>query len=69
MRERGCRCGKHLFEQENEGTCMWCGHGLPIVRKRVSLYRGLLRLPRDLGAILREGRRLNPGRFENVRRA
>jgi hypothetical protein len=23
-----CICGKHMWEAENEGTCVWCGHGL-----------------------------------------
>lgn len=22
-----CICGKHMVEEANEGTCLWCGHG------------------------------------------
>jgi hypothetical protein len=24
----GCLCGKRMMEDFNEGTCVWCGHGL-----------------------------------------
>lgn len=24
----GCLCGKRMIEDLNEGTCLWCGHGL-----------------------------------------
>lgn len=65
---RDCKCGKHMLKHVNEGVCLWCGYGVVRPRPAVSLYRGLLHLPRDLGAILREGRRLSPHRFENVRR-
>jgi hypothetical protein len=23
----GCVCGKRMLQRENEGTCLWCGHG------------------------------------------
>lgn len=23
-----CICGKHMVERANEGTCLWCGHGM-----------------------------------------
>lgn len=59
----GCRCGKHLFEHVNEGTCWWCGHG--DVRTPAT-PRSLARLPRDLGALQREGRRIPFGVFEHV---
>jgi hypothetical protein len=63
----GCVCGRNFLAESNEGTCLLCGHGDvddAVVRCRPRLRR----LPRDLGGILREGRRLAPGRFENVRR-
>lgn len=67
MHTAGCLCGRGFFQEANEGTCLSCGHG-DVAVTRVSLEGGLLRLPRDLGAILREGRRMSPGRFQNVRR-
>lgn len=66
MRSRGCRCGKHLFEQINEGTCAWCGHGDCQPARTPVTARPFARLPRDLGSIAREGRRIPPV-FENLR--
>lgn len=60
-----CICTKHLLVGANEGTCLWCGHGEPWPKPRPRVSR----LPRDLGAILREGKRLPRGVFENVVRA
>lgn len=25
-----CICDKHMLEYANEGTCLWCGHGIPV---------------------------------------
>lgn len=59
----GCICGKRLFLIEPE-LCSWCGRGVCVVP---SSGRGarLRRLPRDLGAFEREGRRPDP-HLDNV---
>jgi hypothetical protein len=66
----GCVCGRRFLQEANEGTCLICGHGDVDVAPCLDISRARLRrLPRNLGAILREGRRLAPGRFENVARS
>lgn len=55
-----CICGKHLFVAVNDGTCWWCGYGDVKVRKRDHGRARTPRLPRDLGALQREGRRPDP---------
>lgn len=62
---RDCICGRRLLQDINEGTCLLCGHGPCHPATRVTFGK-LARLPRDLGQFLREGRRLDPGHFENV---
>ena len=44
---------------------MWCGHGEPVGEIEAKMPRRLRRLPRDLGAIQREGRRPDP-HLDNV---
>jgi hypothetical protein len=29
LRAQPCICDKHMLERDNEGTCLWCGHGNP----------------------------------------
>lgn len=60
-----CICGKaHVRSMfVFDGICMWCGHGTPSTP--VAKDRRGPRLPRDLGALQREGRRV-PLRFPNV---
>jgi hypothetical protein len=60
----GCVCGRRFLQEANEGTCLMCGHG--DVDAALVRVRHLRPLPRDLGALVRDGRRLAPGRFENV---
>lgn len=62
-----CKCGKHLLEPLNEGTCLWCGHGDPHTIHTLA-DKQLARLPHDIGAYQREGRRVPFGVFENVTR-
>jgi hypothetical protein len=66
-RAEGCICGRRLLLAFNEGTCLCCGHG--DVQPAAAPYGArpirLRRLPRDLGALLREGRRPDPN-LENV---
>ncbi len=68
-----CRCGKRMFQASNE-TCAWCGHGTVTVTREDLLIDELAhtparlgrpRLPRDLGALQREGR-YPSDRFANV---
>lgn len=28
LQANGCICGKRMFQRENMGTCVWCGHGM-----------------------------------------
>lgn len=63
-----CRCGKRLFEEMNEGTCLWCGYGdinLATLPPRVAGRERRRRLPWNLGALQREGRVADP-RCDNV---
>ena len=63
---RLCKCGKRLLEDFNEGTCLSCGYGdVQIAPVGLGRCRRLRRLPQDLGAILREGRRPDP-HLDNV---
>lgn len=55
-----------MFEQINEGLCCWCGHGDCQPASTPATARQLASLPRDLGTIAREGRRLQPV-FRNLR--
>lgn len=59
-----CRCHKHMLEAANEGTCLWCGHG-DVHEAAAQASTRRRRLPRDLGALAREGRRPDP-RLDNV---
>lgn len=59
-----CRCGKRMLQRANEGTCLWCGHGDVEIPVKSEL-RKRRRLPVDLGALAREGRRADP-RLDNV---
>lgn len=62
---RDCRCGKRMLMAANEGTCVWCGYGdVEIVLARAQPMPEP-RLPRDLGGLVREGRRADL-RCENV---
>lgn len=61
-----CRCGKHMLEHENEGTCLWCGHGNAHSIHTVQ-DKPLAQLPRDLGGYQREGRLVPFAVFDNVR--
>lgn len=55
---RLCRCGKRLLEDQNLGTCVWCGYGDVQLPPAKNGHRPRLRaLPRDLGSLQREGRR------------
>jgi hypothetical protein len=66
-RAGGCVCGKRLLLAFNEGTCLCCGHGdvQPAAVPYGARPSRLRRLPRDLGAFQREGRRPDPN-LENV---
>lgn len=64
----GCICGRRFMQTANEGTCLSCGHGDPEVHPCMTLPHDMRRLPRDLGALLRSGRRLSPVLYQNVRR-
>lgn len=59
----GCICGKRMVFA-GEGTCLWCGRG-PCAMLAVRRMPRLRRLPWDLGAIQREGKRPDP-HLENV---
>lgn len=62
-----CICTKRMLENANEGTCLWCGHGDAHSIHTITEAR-LARLPRDLGAHQREGRRFPDRTFENIQR-
>lgn len=59
-----CICGKAYagLMLVTEGTCLWCGHGTPpdpiSAHQRRRAASGAP-LPRDLGSLQREGRRLS----------
>jgi DNA-binding CsgD family transcriptional regulator len=59
---RGCTCGKRMVFEPH--VCLWCGRGqykLDVIREVPRLRR----LPWDLGALQREGRRPDP-HLDNV---
>lgn len=60
----GCKCGKRLFLVGEPELCFWCGRG-PVQLVRRGRGSRLRRLPRDLGAFVREGRRPDPN-LDNV---
>jgi DNA-binding CsgD family transcriptional regulator len=63
-RAAGCRCTRPLVFADDPEHCCRCGHGpcAPLLAVRVTRRR---RLPWDLGALQREGRRPDP-HLENV---
>lgn len=62
-RSRECICEKRMFVVF--GICFWCGHGVPEAPPEAGRAARLRRLPRDLGAFVREGRRPDP-HLDNV---
>jgi hypothetical protein len=63
-RANGCKCGRMLASSDDPMHCFWCGHG-PCVLPAYGRAIRMRRLPRDLGAIQREGKRPDP-LLENV---
>lgn len=67
----GCICGRQFMQEANGGTCLVCGHGVPDTPICMEVSQAavprLARLPRDLGALQRLGRRIPSGRFMNCR--
>jgi hypothetical protein len=63
----GCICGKAHEGRMlvADGTCLWCGRGTCRTPPRAGRSPRLRRLPRDLGALQREGRRPDP-HLDNV---
>lgn len=63
----GCKCGKARERRMlvADGICLWCGRGVCSTPPSPDRRARLRRLPRDLGALQREGRRPDPC-LENV---
>lgn len=67
IRAPECICGKAPDGRMivADGTCLWCGRGVCANPSNLGRRVRLRRLPRDLGALAREGRRPDP-QLDNV---